>query len=335
MTESLSRQSRRLARLAENGITQTNVLVHEECKRSLDSLRPHLANPRSSDALNTLVDELVDKQPVNVAQVRQLSPFRYPGGKTWLVPVTRQWLTAMPTKPKVLLEPFAGGAMVGLSAAAEGLVDRVELVELDENVAAVWECALGEDASAFERLLTSIDTFQVNEPAVRAVLDGNEDDLSSRAFRTVIRNRCQRGGILAPGAGLMKTGEGGRGLASRWYPATLVKRFRAIRQLRDRIGFTHGDAFEAIERHPGAVLFLDPPYTAAGKRAGRRLYAHNELDHERLFEVTAKSTGPALLTYDDTEEVRQLAAHYGFITGDVAMKNTHHAVMKELTIFKT
>ena len=334
MSELPSRQGRRLARLADEGITQANVLVHEDCKRALDSLRPHLANPRSSEALNTLVSELVDQQPVNVAQVRQLSPFRYPGGKTWLVPVTRRWLTQMPTKPAVLLEPFAGGAMVGLSAAAEGLVDRVELVELDENVAAVWQCALGDDDIAFERLLSSISKFEVSEPAVRAVLDGSEDDLSSRAFRTVVRNRCQRGGILAPGAGLVRTGEGGRGLASRWYPTTLVTRFRAIRQLRHRIGFTHGDAFDAIERHPGAVLFLDPPYTAAGKRAGRRLYAHNELDHERLFEVAANSTGPALLTYDDTEEVRKRAAHYGFITGDVAMKSTHHAVMKELTIFK-
>ena len=29
---------------------------------------------------------------VNVASVPQRSPFRYPGGKTWLVPVVRQWL---------------------------------------------------------------------------------------------------------------------------------------------------------------------------------------------------------------------------------------------------
>lgn len=31
-------------------------------------------------------------KPVNVASVPQRSPFRYPGGKTWLVPYVRDWL---------------------------------------------------------------------------------------------------------------------------------------------------------------------------------------------------------------------------------------------------
>lgn len=29
---------------------------------------------------------------VNVASVPQASPFRYPGGKTWLISVVRKWL---------------------------------------------------------------------------------------------------------------------------------------------------------------------------------------------------------------------------------------------------
>jgi len=29
---------------------------------------------------------------INVASVPQRSPFRYPGGKTWLIPTVRQWL---------------------------------------------------------------------------------------------------------------------------------------------------------------------------------------------------------------------------------------------------
>jgi DNA adenine methylase len=29
---------------------------------------------------------------VNVASVAQRSPFRYPGGKTWLIPTVRKWL---------------------------------------------------------------------------------------------------------------------------------------------------------------------------------------------------------------------------------------------------
>lgn len=53
---------------------------------------------------------------INVASVPHRSPFRYPGGKTWLVPYIRQWLTYLTPRPAILGEPFAGGAIVGLSA---------------------------------------------------------------------------------------------------------------------------------------------------------------------------------------------------------------------------
>ena len=40
---------------------------------------------------------------------------------------------------------------------------------------------------------------------------------------------------------------------------------------------------------PDTVFFIDPPYTAGGKRAGARLYAHNELDHALLFDITKQT----------------------------------------------
>jgi DNA adenine methylase len=82
---------------------------------------------------------------VNVASVPQRSPFRYPGGKTWLVPTIRQWLNHLEQKPAEFVEPFAGGAIVGLSVAFEGLAKHVTLIERDEQVAAVWQTILTDD----------------------------------------------------------------------------------------------------------------------------------------------------------------------------------------------
>lgn len=335
MVQVQSRQARRLEDLAERGISQANILVHESNKLALDHLRPHLMNADSAVALSSLVTDMEAKAPTNVAQVSQLSPFRYPGGKTWFVPTVRRWLTQMDEKPKLLLEPFAGGAMIGLSAANERLVEHVELVELDDDVAAVWECIINGSDQDTATLVKKITAFVVTLENVQEIIASKPRSIYNRAFRTIVKNRVQRGGILAPGAGLVKNGEGGKGLSSRWYPETLVKRIQAIRAIRHRITFTQGDAFEAIAHNQGAVLFLDPPYTAAGKKAGKRLYTHNDLDHEKLFEVTASNSGPALLTYDDTPEVRAMAASHGFLTGDVAMKSTHHVVMRELAIFKS
>jgi len=64
-------------------------------------------------------------QPVNVASVPQRSPFRYPGGKTWLVPYIRSWLASKTPEAGVLVEPFAGGGIVGLTAGFEDLVEHV------------------------------------------------------------------------------------------------------------------------------------------------------------------------------------------------------------------
>src|SRR5438876_4319363 len=54
-------------------------------------------------------------KPVNVASVPQRSPFRYPGGKTWLVPYIRSWLASKKSAVCILVEPFAGGGIVGLT----------------------------------------------------------------------------------------------------------------------------------------------------------------------------------------------------------------------------
>ncbi len=264
---------------------------------------------------------------VNVATVPHRSPFRYPGGKTWLVPVVRQWMASF-TRRVNFVEPFAGGAIVGLSVVFEELADNLTLVELDKNVAAVWQVMLNGKA---HELAASIRAFEMNEAAVRQLLARAPASQFDRAFATLIRNRAQRGGIMAPGASLMKKGENGRGVASRWYPETLSRRIDDIAGRQHQITFIHDDGIgvmRQITKQTNNVYFIDPPYTVAG----RRLYVHSEIDHEELFEVTARLSGEFLMTYDDTEPVRSLARRFRFDTKTVPMKNTHHTVMNELLI---
>ena len=108
-----------------------------------------------------------DNKVVNIAAVPHRSPFRYPGGKTWLVPRIRAWLQSLPTKPREFAEPFAGGAIVGLSVVFEDLAERLVLVEMDEDVGAVWHVLLTGDA---ERLGARIVDFDVTLGSVKAVL---------------------------------------------------------------------------------------------------------------------------------------------------------------------
>jgi DNA adenine methylase len=270
---------------------------------------------------------------VNVASVPQRSLFRYPGGKTWLVPRLRQWLHSLPDTPGVLVEPFAGGGIISLTATAEDLVARAVMVEMDADIAAVWRTVIEGPANKLAKRILAFDLSEENVRALLAKAPRSDLDL---AFLTIVRNRVNRGGILAPGAGLIKSGENNKGLRSRWYPETLSRRIQDITVYRERLTPIEGDGIAVMTEYtddPSAVFFIDPPYTAGkGKRAGSRLYLHSELDHDHLFAVTASVSGDFLMTYDNDPDVRALAVEHGFDTESIPMKNTHHAEMTELLI---
>ncbi|MCC6167885.1 MAG: DNA adenine methylase, partial [Caldilineaceae bacterium] len=264
------------------------------------------------------------KRIVNVASVPQRSPFRYPGGKTWLVPKLRAWLRSLSARPVEFVEPFAGGGIISLTVAFERLAEHVTMVELDAQVAAVWKTILAGDAAWLAHQITS---FQMTLETLDAVLAKTPVSTQELALQTTLKNRTYRGGILAPGAGKIRYGEKGRGILSRWYPETISRRILEIArpEIRSRITFVEGDGL-AIARQkaasPTTVFFIDPPYTASTKRAGSRLYLHSALDHAELFRIAATFAGDFLMTYDDAEELRDLAAQHGFDTELVAMKNT-------------
>jgi DNA adenine methylase len=235
-------------------------------------------------------------------------------------------------EPAEFIEPFAGGGIISLSTANMNLADHITMVELDPEIAAVWQTMFSDHA---EWLANEIVSFDLTAENISARLKAGTPTTREHGFQTLLKNRTYHGGILAPGSGVLKYGENGRGIKSRWYPETLQKRILKVATLKDRITFINGDGIQVMRdnaHRKDAVFFIDPPYTAAGKKAGSRLYTHFDLDHEELFRVTATVAGDFLMTYDDAEGVRRLARKHGFRMRTIAMKNTHHAEMKELLI---
>lgn len=283
----------------------------------------------------SFIDHPIPKPITNVAKIPQRSPFRYPGGKTWLVPRIREWLNSLTRTPDEFIEPFAGGAIVALTVAFERLAKQVTIVELDHQVAAVWHTIINGDGKL---LAERIANFNFTPETVDETLKKSATTLSDLAFQTILKNRVNRGGILANGAGRIKNGENGKGLRSRWYPQTLKQRILDIVSIRDRIRFIEGDGLSLIRAHADrgdTAFFIDPPYTAGQKRAGSRLYTHSDLDHAELFRLVSEISGDFLITYDNADQLHDFARQYHLDTHLVAMKNTHHAKMTELLIAKT
>jgi DNA adenine methylase len=277
--------------------------------------------------LNMFGENETIEKVVNVSSVPQRSPFRYPGGKTWLIPTARKWFIH-DTANKIYIEPFCGGGSIGLTAAIEGYFEKVILVELDADVASVWKTILGDDC---DWLIDKILHFDRTTASLNQVLQNAENSIRERALATLLRNRTNHGGILARGSGLMKEGEAGKGIFSRWYPRTLADRIRVIHATRNKIEFIEGNAFDVIREYSArkdSSFFIDPPYTKAGKR----LYNLYEVNNERLFDEVARIQGHFLMTYDDASEIKILAENHRYEWKTIPMQTTHLIKKDELLI---
>jgi DNA adenine methylase len=269
-------------------------------------------------------------KPAKPAKRGLKSPFRYAGGKSWFVKTASKWLKNRTHRPNLLVEPFAGGANISLSAVYSQLVDKAAFNELDRDVAATWKTILNGHANW---LANEIRSFRISRPRVEQNLQRKPASQHERAFLCLLRNRTARGGVIAEGAGLIRKGEDGKGLHSRWYPQTIADRITAISGFKKKLDFSREDGFTLIKKHQNkkrAVFFVDPPYT----KAARRLYRHWEIDHENLFRILQQVAGDVLMTYDDTREVRQWAKTYGFQVKTISMRTTHHKTKRELMISK-
>ena len=234
----------------------------------------------------------------------------------------------------VLVEPFAGGGIISFTTLFDNLVPRAVMVELDEDIAAVWQSVVDGDA---EWLANRILNFDLTKESVVKEISKPAEIRREKAFQVILKNRTSHGGILASGSGLIKFGENGKGIISRWYPKTLAKRFLNLQHVADRIDFRCDDGLKVIREfapQESAVFFIDPPYTAGGKKAGRRLYKHYDIDLDNLFKICDEIKGDFLITYDDADEVKSLARLHGFQTLLVPMTNTHHSLINELVIGK-
>ena len=201
------------------------------------------------------------------------------------------------------------------------------MVELDEDVASVWQTILDDN----EWLATKILSFEMNRENVNNLLSVEPQTLRERAFATIVRNRTNNGGIMANGAGSLKNGENGKGIGSRWYPATLARRIREIQLYKQKISFVHGNAFDFFDEKyykSNICFFIDPPYTIAGKR----LYTYNEIDHEELFRQISKMDCHYLVTYDKNDYVIGLAEKYALKWETIPMTTTHHIMKEEVLI---
>jgi DNA adenine methylase len=265
-------------------------------------------------------------------QKTPLSVLDVPGSKLWLVPWMRAYLACW-RKPKRFIEIFAGSATVGFSLLAEGRVSTLVLCEKDPDYAAVWHTLFGPRPDS-QWLIDQILTLAVWREEVRAWLAQPAPSARERALQTLVKSRCYHRGRLTSGGGLLPQTSrrpGGASIARGWNPTMLAQRIRSLRDLRRRLTVVEGCGLQCLEAHlddASAFVYADPPY----KSAGKKLYRHFEVDMARLLRACAQAKGHVLISYEDDQATRQLAACLGLCVQEVPMHTAEGTGKQELLV---
>ena len=238
-------------------------------------------------------------------------PFKYPGGKSdhagQIVGILR--LLADPPvaddPPLVYMEPFVGGGSV-LRTVAETCRDLFRTVEINDRhpaTAVVYNILMSRPDELQARLWSVVLTY--DEWMRLAALVRGESTPSDEMELAVATIATYESGYAAYGAMAVSPPTD---WADRWDPARttgkLADTHKALLPLwkpthgRQPPSCTMDDACNLISRATSKhVLYLDPPYAAAGTLLYDRYFT--VADHYRLRAALKATSAPWLLSYDD------------------------------------
>lgn len=233
----------------------------------------------------------------------QVSPLRYPGGKSKMV---GQILAKCNPEHMVhFIEPFAGGASVGLSLLIAGRIQELHLNDADFGIYSLFYTIKYFPQILIQRIKSFNPSVKAFNRAKNEVTGGyNGLDTTEAAWYTLIVNRLAYSGI--PKANCMSNP------AARWNADSLIKRIKNIHEYADHIHVSNQDACAYIEEMywmDHATIFIDPPYFVKGKMLYNLYYTaedHKELSF--LLDNLYKGMPGAdmIVTYDYCREVEDL-----------------------------
>jgi DNA adenine methylase len=229
------------------------------------------------------------------------SPLRYPGGKRRLSSAVAQLLDANSLKNVTYVEPFAGGAAIGLALLLDEYASTIHINDLSRPVYAFWYTVLHNSKDLCRRIENAkltVSEWRRQRKIYEARDSAQLDDLG---FAALYLNRTNRSGIIDGGVigGLKQTAQWA--IDARFNPQDLITRIRRIARYASRIHIYQSEAQHFItttvpELGRNVFAFCDPPYIQNGD--GLYLNAYALEDHRALESKIERMKTPWLVTYD-------------------------------------
>ena len=246
-------------------------------------------------------------------KLKNYSPLRYPGGKGKLYPFVASVIKKAGKERRIYIEPFAGGAGIALSLLFNNDVDEIVINDYDKAIYSMWK-AITTQTHRFLELLENTEVTVEEWRRQKEIYEKQNRRYSLElGFAAFFLNRVNRSGILSAGPIGGYEQDGNYKIDVRFNKADLAKRIKKIAKHKKKIHVYNHDVRSFLTSYLPKYLdhvfvYFDPPYFNKGKQLYKNFFT--EKDHKTIHDLIEQLQCPWMVTYDNTNEIKDIYANY-------------------------
>lgn len=233
------------------------------------------------------------------------SILRYPGSKARFVNFISKSIALNLTQPSIFVEPFCGGASVSIALLENGVVDEIAINDIDPLISMLWSTVFSvTDAKWLSDQVLTIPLTLDEWRRQKALQPQNSKEA---ALKCLFLNRTSFNGIIHQAGPLGGWGQKSINIGVRFNRQRLADRILELSRLSPKVKVFNENWQSFCERFANdkrSIFYLDPPYY----HKAEQLYGHifEEATHVQLRDFLHSFNRPWLLSYDDSQEIRDL-----------------------------
>lgn len=205
------------------------------------------------------------------------------------------------------VEPFAGGAGVGLALLLLNKVKHIVINDLDKAIYSFWKSAINKPEEFIDMIYSTPVTVDewYNQ---KSIYENRKSGQLQLGFATFFLNRTNVSGIIGarPIGGLGQKGIWK--IDARFGKARLVDMIIELSLYKNQITISNEHGLKLIQKHlkkKRSLIYLDPPYYEKGASLYLNHYLHS--DHLNLSRKLNKNPNSNwVLTYDNHRVIRSM-----------------------------
>lgn len=209
------------------------------------------------------------------------------------------------------MEPYAGGAAIGLELLLQEYVATIHINDLSQPVYSFWKAVLNDTVELCRLIKSTRLTVASWDRQKRIFANPRDHSYVQLGFATFFLNRTNRSGILNGGVIGGRDQTGPWKIDARYNADELIFRIESIANLRHRIKLTRSDSLALLRyglpKWPKKTLiYLDPPYYERGRDLYYDYYGPD--DHADLAHFIREEMGERawIVSYDNVEPIKTL-----------------------------